>query len=1637
MTSSVSSSMENFDKNLKNKNESSKNVSNINISSKNESNKQVSNTNESNKKESNKNESIKNENKEHVSNKNESNRNENNDNDHVRSKNVNNKKLETKIPYRSFPRDLHKEAQAPSKDEGNTIVKRSGAAGVCSTPYGKMSVGQAIHWIGCRKMLCRSERGFPYLLEKTCPPIPANLPQGCTVLHPSQILPYPGCCPRPSCPPKAPRPSPTLKLMSAIRRPKQTQVKTKDDSDQGDKIALVKIEEKQGKITVFQPNGDISASEMEKANISTKNETLAKVSDSIFNEEINNSTGADRLTLNSTNNVEQSLPAAAHDALANIRPQTETETKDLLDTIGGGDVSKKTNEAKKKANTTKNTENEAIKTERSKRINKLLENTVNHRNLLRQTQNHKKNNNGTDKMNYQVNPLKDSLTDPLTLNPIIPSDGNENFPKSILSNRRGKNQSDEKIAIFSESAFPEMGEHFAGIRDTYDSGDARVGNGSERLVAHNDSSPVINAIRMKKITLGDNFSAIEESEIYEFVQETSFKFPTENKTDNLVSESQTNENKGYSTMNKTSRAANSTTSQNDEELVSVTTTTPELTTLMPQNLKSEETDQSSEGSTVQVNQYEKKAHDSPTKKVSIVETRPQYLKFFSILKKASDNGTVISLPGTKSNSAQIPYGLNKRDRITLEMVSEAIEKGLDALFIPPEKKKVIVHPDKSTAQPENKTSDVIEFIYIGLNPSPQLKNNSNVRFLNVDDMEPSETKQIERTRRNTKLHKHHENEIVKDFRPRSRPVFYMPQRYRKKPLDDKANATKAATAHKTLNISAESSSIVEATTSNEQTDIAKVPQILQESNIIDAAPEISTVKPIISEKSLKNESIPANRADEKNESIAKRRSRSRMTIPGLMLPRARISNGTKLNEKISAFTKTAQAKYRKKVPNNNEAVTEMGTTSEKPSKASPSTIERRRLRGRRVQNASDEEAPAKELLAVNQMESNDKNVNHNDRLRTMRQMLLNRRRPLRTGSTQNNMADTEVGEVQTNSSATSTGDVITQPPEVLKTDIKAPEASADAIETQKTTLPILSVTITSNDTLRELGKDSAQVESKGHETKPKSLSARLRLQNRVSSRQRKILPLPNYGKSTPPTILNALSHEPAKIGLETDSEPLEESKPTISTSESDQTLNAIDNEQPSLKQLDASLLQTDRRRHGAQRERLLKLIRARARARQNAVPTPEIKSSSHASTTPDTTAISGEGSPVSSVQTNSPKTIELKKIPIRVIKEHSSVVKPTKPTQSFRQRLNPKLVAVAQPISPPTNVRNLSPVRVNQIQQRARVVTESTPAAVVTHANIPVVDFARRTVQIPIRNHVGHQVNAISPQNVQKTVVSPLRSTALPRERNPPPANAVVTQPTNAPVPIHQTQQQFQQPTHPPLQHIHQKTGLPQDHQHIIHHPFNQLVLPQPINQYNTQYQQQNPTPIFTQNQQVIQNTPANVAYQPHLVQPTHAPLHQSHVIQNQVHEAPKTTTKKPVDYESLLPTVDDFPEMRDDYELPGFDFGDEDFEYKEPQFVIDYKKKIKEKPKEKKQKNYPEPEEPQFTIPKEPSFAIPKKSKVRKQNIPEGAKVTENEYFVEGPSGVPIKVTTVTFHTSKSTVRNENVKNRSSHFKRDPFVNN
>ncbi|KAF2359421.1 hypothetical protein FHG87_009831, partial [Trinorchestia longiramus] len=86
----------------------------------------------------------------------------------------------------------------------------------------------------------------------------------------------------------------------------------------------------------------------------------------------------------------------------------------------------------------------------------------------------------------------------------------------------------------------------------------------------------------------------------------------------------------------------------------------------------------------------------------------------------------------------------------------------------------------------------------------------------------SETKQIERKRRNTKFQKQQENEIDKKFRSKSRPVFYIPWRQRRKEVENKNNVTEVPIEQNPSNISAQSSSIVESSTAQQVETSTKI-----------------------------------------------------------------------------------------------------------------------------------------------------------------------------------------------------------------------------------------------------------------------------------------------------------------------------------------------------------------------------------------------------------------------------------------------------------------------------------------------------------------------------------------------------------------------------------------------------------------------------------------------------------------------------------------------------------------------------------------------------------------------------------------------------------------------------------------------
>ncbi|KAF2359422.1 hypothetical protein FHG87_009832, partial [Trinorchestia longiramus] len=147
--------------------------------------------------------------------------------------------------------------------------------------------------------------------------------------------------------------------------------------------------------------------------------------------------------------------------------------------------------------------------------------------------------------------------------------------------------------------------------------------------------------------------------------------------------------------------------------------------------------------------------------------------------------------------------------------------------------------------------------------------------------------------------------------------------------------------------------------------------------------------------------------------------------------------------------------------------------------------------------------------------------------------------------------------------------------------------------------------------------------------------------------------VPNYEKSTESPVIKLLSHEPAKIGLEDQSEhPKEESKAVGLTSESDQTLNAIDNEEKDELKEDRTnnRLKSRRRQNLAQREKLLKLIRARARARKLVESTTAAETTTQV-TTLKTISTLKPAVPTTSIPIIVPKKVELKRIPVKIIQE--------------------------------------------------------------------------------------------------------------------------------------------------------------------------------------------------------------------------------------------------------------------------------------------------------------------------------------------------------------------------------------------------
>nr|XP_027227920.1 uncharacterized protein LOC113819888 [Penaeus vannamei] len=75
----------------------------------------------------------------------------------------------------------------------------------CVTPRGILELGQRVYLPGCRRLVCKSFAGQPFVEDQTCDSLPGSVPLHCTVRHRRHRR-YPDCCPEVTCPPIDPSP---------------------------------------------------------------------------------------------------------------------------------------------------------------------------------------------------------------------------------------------------------------------------------------------------------------------------------------------------------------------------------------------------------------------------------------------------------------------------------------------------------------------------------------------------------------------------------------------------------------------------------------------------------------------------------------------------------------------------------------------------------------------------------------------------------------------------------------------------------------------------------------------------------------------------------------------------------------------------------------------------------------------------------------------------------------------------------------------------------------------------------------------------------------------------------------------------------------------------------------------------------------------------------------------------------------------------------------------------------------------------------------------------------------------------------------------------------------------------------------
>ena len=1381
----------------------------------------------------------------------------------------------------------------------------------------------------------------------SCPPVPSNLPPGCIILQPSHSLPYPSCCPTPSCPPLGEHkrlPRWRLALPPRVHRSNQPSPRSEAANVLNQtyvKQPVVKIEESVGKIgisnashrtqTSLRPNAT-SLFNNETDNIHRDTDRLKIVLNTDFFSLRVNSTIKQKFENESYNGVDKLLQSAPN---SNVDPKM-VETKDFQEALVPIQQTQKIIDILVGKDSGVINKNIDFHCDYLPNINNKLRNEsfppIAENDSLKNTFHHA-NNSNTMVLEEERNTASNSSESSIILTDDAFSNANKTMSAAAQQNKEipPLNTSDSQMKFKFNDAVSLLFDSSVNATRAIDSeifvetNYVNVNNYSGIIAGVNGNLP--DQITSKIVSPGI-LGNKKMSEKYKCPQKS------ENGTiDNLCGD-QVVESSSILEMRQKSL-----------------------------NLPS----------TRHSNLSDKNSKES-IPKVNIVETRPNYVKLFSLIRKASGNDTDLTKIYNLISKAIIPNNLQTNEALTLAIVSEAIGNGLNTIM----RNRLTKNDDK-------------------LNNLQLLKSN-----------ETFDAKQSERTRRNTAIHKHAENEIDGHEAEKKKPVFFIPW----KKIENKNNVSEDTELRK--NIPAVPSGTLEITTQSSQQKNLKTPYDI--GNFTNMTTRRNTSELISDQNKAESILVTTTAPGNNSKPSRTRHSKSRMTIPRIPPNRTRTANRTKLNQKLSKFTSTAYATVlEQQLTDSAKAPNETLSTASSDVDPIPSGSGRRKFRSRRLKlpdlttatysNSSDSTENAivpKEDPVTGKM--NQPASEREGRLNRIRNRLLSRRR----STSKLPEVITESNKVNSNPSGSATVQLdnqTTNPPEVLKmSTVGAEEIQPVAI--QDTTLPVLK--IDNSNTSKEQYKEVAEQNLTKNSSLPKnvhrSLSSRLRFQNMINPRKRNKnesikTQLPKTS-SKPPTINNVV-----ELNVDIPS--------ANNVIESNVSQNNIEDTNKDGAARESVVNQVPARRKPSleNRARLLKLIRDRGENRNNAKQLNDINVKEKYKHLKIENEV--DKSPV--------LPNEIQKIPIQNISSKKATLTST---QSLtRQRLNPKPVTGIIQVSEKPTVRSLAPIRVTHSPQLFQKIATLLPAPSIKEATLPQQSIRTQTRR---KHPTVQSTNKRRQEIVPNKVVQNLHKNNSPNVHLPNNQNLhLVSNPNINPVINSNVNVVSNLNLNQPNQHLyHAPPSVPQQNQPQnqhqtqapkVYYPINQLVNTIPTNQnvHTQQVSQQPQTQAPNHN-----NHNQHTVYQPNQLLKSNQHNHKENL--HNPHKTPTLSKNHPTaqnepkkeDSFSLLPTVHDFPEMKDDFEPHSFDFEvEDDFNYKEPQFVIDYRNKNKD------------------------TFnSDPKKLKPTKPKIPEGAKVTEEEYFVEGPSGVPIKVTTVTFHTSKSSVRNENVKNRSSHFKRDPF---